>query len=189
MQFDVSSYCDALVGWPRDWLHDRGLTDETIRKYLLGYSLQRNAIVIPYLNALLDVRRLRYRNFEGEPKYIWDSEGERGVHLFNVRATRKPKIWITEGEFDAMLLGQLGFPSCAVPGAKLFKYEWRFLFSYCDQLTVVFDHDEAGIEGAQRVSGILGPVVGQFRNVRLPEGMDVTDMYLHDRDKLVELVN
>jgi len=188
----VSNYLErsqqALEGFPRRWLTDRGLTTSTISKYLLGWDDQRKAIVIPYLNALGDVRKLRYRNFEGSPKYIWGSDGEKGAHLFHVKATRKPKLWMTEGEFDAMILAQMGFPSVAVPGSKLFKAEWKYLFAYCEQLTVVFDPDESGTEGAQRVSGILGPMVNQFKMVKLPTGQDVSDLYKNDRALLEGLV-
>lgn len=189
MRFDVSSYSKALwkKEFPYRWLSQRGLSDATIRKYLLGWDGGRKAIVIPYLNALGEVRRLRYRNFEGDTKYIW-GQGEKGAHIFHVRATRKPRLWMTEGEFDAMILAQMGFPAVSVPGAKLFKSEWKYLFAYCKQLTCVFDSDEAGLEGAQRVAGILGPMVGDFRNVRLPPGLDVTDLYLQDKTKLEELV-
>jgi DNA primase len=198
MQSDESNYLtscvEALDGRPREYLEERGLHPTTIKKYKLGYDRQRDAIVIPYLNALLEVRRFRYRNLSGSPKYIWESGGERGVHLFRVAATRKPRLWMTEGEFDAMLLSQMGFPAVAVPGAKLFKNEWRYLFAYTEQLTVVFDNDvkpdgsNPGFEGAKRVSGILGPMVNQFRMVKLPPGQDVSDLYKSDRAMLEQLV-
>lgn len=189
----MSSYCERAQEalwhkeFPFEWLLARGLSESTIEKYLLGWDEKRRAIVIPYLNALGDVRRIRYRNFEGDTKYIW-GEGEKGAHLFHVKATRKPELWMTEGEFDAMLLAQIGLPSVAVPGSKLFKPEWKYLFAYCKKLTVVFDPDEAGVEGAQRIAAILGPIVGDFRMVKLPLGMDVTDLYLADRPKLELLV-
>jgi len=201
MPFDVSNYlakCQASLdegfGKPLEYLLGRGLTKTTIQKYLLGYDASRDAIVIPYLNALLDVRKLRYRNLSSDPKYIWGSDGEKGAHLFRVAATRKPRLWMTEGEFDAMLLSQMGFPAVAVPGAKMFKAEWKYLFAYCEQLTVVFDNDvkadgsNPGLEGAQRVGGILGPMVSQFRMVRLPAGQDVSDLYKSDRAMLEGLV-
>lgn len=180
--------CEALEGHSREWLHKRGLWDSTIKKYMLGWDEERKSIVIPYLNSLGKIRKLRYRQFDREPKYLWGSEGEKGAHLFHVKATRKPRLWLTEGEFDAMCLSQMGFPSVAVPGSQLFKAEWKYLFAYCDQLTVVFDPDEAGIAGAQRISGILGPVVSQFRMVKLPEGRDVSDLYVEDKGKLLSLV-
>lgn len=180
--------CEALEGHSREWLHKRGLWDSTIRKYMLGWDEERKSIVIPYLNSLGKIRKLRYRQFDREPKYIWGSEGEKGAHLFHVKATRKPKVWLTEGEFDAMCLAQLGFPSVAVPGASLFKPEWKYLFAYCEQLTVVFDPDESGFRGSQRINGILGPVVDKIRMVKLPEGKDVSDLYVEDKAVLLSLV-
>lgn len=186
-RLDVSRECEALEGFPRQWLLSRGITEASISKYRLGYDQQRDAIVIPYMNATEEIRRLRYRNLNSDVKYIW-GDGERGVHLFHVRATRKPEVWLTEGEFDSICLAQMGYTSVAVPGAKLFKPEWKYLFAYTHKLTVVFDPDEAGVEGAQRLSGILGPVVDSFRMVKLPPGMDVNDLYLKDRRALEELI-
>ena len=177
---------ETSAWFARNWLSNRGLKDRTIRDYLLGYDPERKAITIPYLNALGQVRAVRWRNMHGDIKYM-QPKGS-GSHLFHVKTSRKPKVWICEGEFDAMILDQSGFPSVGVPGAVSFKDEWAYLFAYCDQVTVVFDADERGREGAQKLTRLLGPLVSRLRMVRLPEGKDVTDLYLEDKAKLYELV-
>jgi len=170
----------------RKWLGDRGLKDATVRDYRLGYDAQRNAVVIPYLNALGEVRSYRWRMLNGDIKYM-QPKGET-VHLFHVKATKKNKVWLCEGEFDAMVLDQAGYPSIGVPGAMSFKDEWAYLFAYCEQVTVVFDGDERGREGAGRLSRVLSPLVTRLRLAKLPEGMDVTDLYLRDQKQLYELI-
>lgn len=172
----------------RNWLSARKLSDTTLHRYLIGYDIDRHAIVIPYLNALGEVRSIRWRNLnQGGPKYL-QPKGET-LHLFRVNATRKPKVWITEGEFDCMVLDQAGFPAVGVPGVNGFKPEWAYLFAYCDQVTVVFDGDEPGREGARRITTLLGPFVDKLRMVKLPQDKDVNDLYSEDRAALVDLVS
>lgn len=184
----VDALQEAAAAWyARKWLAARGLLDRTVRAYMLGFDAHRNAITIPYLNALGEVRSFRWRNLQREPKYL-QPKGV-GLHLFHVKASRKPMVWLTEGEFDAMILDQCGFPSVGIPGANSFKPEWAYLFAYCDQVTVVFDPDEAGQEAAAKVTRILGPYVTKLRMVRLPQGKDVTDLYLEDKAELLSRVS
>ena len=174
--------------WARNWLSARGLKPHIVRDYLLGYDPERRAVVIPYLNALSEVRSIRWRNLRPEgPKYL-QPKGE-SLHLFHVKAVKKPKVWVCEGEFDSMILDQMGFPSVGVPGVNSFKPEWCYLFAYCDQVTVVFDADEPGQEGAGRLTKMLSPYVTKLRMVRLPQGKDVTDLYISDKKSLYELVS
>lgn len=184
----VRALADAPPAWfARNWLHARGLTNRTVEDYLLGYDQDRNAIVIPYLNALGEVRGYRWRNLsQGSVKYM-QPKGE-GLHLFHVKASRKPRVWLCEGEFDSMILDQLGFPSVGVPGVNAFKDEWAYLFAYCDQVNIVFDSDEAGKEGAARVGRVISNFVTKVQKVGLPHGKDVTDLYLADRQGLVDLI-
>jgi DNA primase len=172
--------------WARGWLEKRGLTPRTIGLYRLGYDPVKKAVVIPYFNALEEVRSFRYRMLEGNIKYM-TPKGEH-VHLFHVRASRKPQVWLCEGEFDAMILAQMGLPSVGIAGVNSFKSEWKYLFAYCERLTLVMDGDEAGREASARLAGILGTTVDHLRIVRLPVGKDVTDLYLENRQQLEGLV-
>lgn len=177
---------DANGWWCRNYLSKRGLSDRTVSLYRLGFDPERAAIVIPYMNAKEEVRSVRYRMLEGNIKYM-SQKGE-GTHLFHVRASRKPKVWMCEGEFDSMILAQLGYPTVGIAGVNNFKTPWKYLFAYCEQLTLVMDGDEAGREASSRLAGILGGMVDRLRIVRLPLGKDVTDLYLEDRPALEELV-
>jgi DNA primase len=175
-----------------EWLKARGLTDRTIAKYKLGYvpdGKYRNSISIPYLNPYShDVRAVRYRYLN--PVYHkYDSHKGVPAHLYNVEHTLAPRVWICEGEFDSLILTQMGYPAIAVPGANSFKPAWKYLLSTTDVVTLVFDSDEAGDRAAQRLASVLGDIVDDMRLVRLPEGMDVTDMYLLNKDELEGMVS
>jgi DNA primase len=56
-------------------------------------------------------------------------------------------------------------------------------------VSLVFDSDEAGRKGADRLGSILGDVVANLRRINLPPGMDVTDMHQADAEELKRLVS
>lgn len=191
---DLDSYvagaADELAapgGWgAREWLQDRGLKPETIARARLGWDPNRRAVVIPYLNPTGTVRIYRYRYFQGDIKY----QTPKGFnqHLYNVVSTKEPRVWICEGEMDALTLCQLGLDAVGVPGVASFKPEWRYLFAYADEVSIVFDGDEPGKEGASKIARILSPLVPRLRLIRMPDGKDVNDLYKEDLAKLEELV-
>jgi DNA primase len=174
--------------WAREWLTKRGLEEETIRKALLGYDMARRSIVIPYFGPRREARTYRYRTLNGDSTKYLSPKGEK-QHLFEVGNTTKPKVWLCEGEFDSLILSQLGYPSVGVPGVNSFLEAWKYLFSYCDEVTIVFDGDEAGREGAGRISTLLTPYVSRLRLARLPDGKDVSDLYKEAKKELIQLVS
>lgn len=173
------------------WLKRRGLSSETIKGQKLGYVSEgrfRDSISIPYFNPDLTVRSIRFR-YLNPVRQKYDNMKGQSIHLFNVANTNLPKVWICEGEFDAMILSQLGCPAVGTPGASGFKPDWKYLFVNCEQVSLVFDGDDAGERGANRLASILGDVFkGDMRSIRLPKSMDVTDYYLKNPTELKELV-
>lgn len=176
----------------RRWLMARGLTETSIRAARLGYVNEgryRDSIAIPYLNPDGTVRSIRFR-YLNPRRQKYDNFRGANIHLYNVANTARSKVWVCEGEFDSLILSQMGFPAVGVPGVSGFKPDWKYLFVNCEQVSLVFDSDEAGERGANRLASILGDVVsGDLRVIRLAEGMDVTDSYLRDAKGLKELVS
>jgi DNA primase len=106
-----------------------------------------------------------------------------------VANTVKSRVWVCEGEFDSLILTQMGFPAVGIPGSQSFHPAWKYLFANCEEVSLVFDSDEAGRKGADRLGSILGDVVANLRRINLPPGMDVTDMHQADAEELKRLVS
>lgn len=88
----------------------RGLSDDIIRKYNIGWSEKGKCIVIPMRNIYSQTVGFLYRFFETLPKYK-NSKGnelfEKGKFLFNVNNAqklikKKKRLWVCEGAFDAI---------------------------------------------------------------------------------------
>lgn len=66
------------------------------------------------------------------------------------------EVCITEGEFDTLILKQLGFPSVAVPGATAWKDSWTSYFNDMKNVWLVYDRDEAGETASKKIQEKLG---------------------------------
>lgn len=172
------------------WLADRGLEPRTVFAAQIGYVREPllpehermvGALSIPYHDAMGRVRAFRFRRLVGDPKY--DAPTGTGAHIYRVAATVEPRVYVAEGEFDALVLEQMGYAAVGVPGAQAFKSFWRYLFDGAEEVVLAFDGDEAGDRGAERVREALGRGV-RTRRVSMPPGMDVTDLYLANADDL-----
>lgn len=153
----------------RAYLQGRGLTEETMRGWGLGFNpgavwdkaeswglsdkrvwLPRG-IVIPHERdgavRFVNIRRLP----DAEPKYAGPRGGRRGLYVINY-LRGWPVLVVVEGEFDCMVAAQVAGDLCDVTtlgGARaqvdtvdglLLARAWRIL--------VVLDDDVAGVKGA-----------------------------------------
>jgi archaellum biogenesis ATPase FlaH len=154
------------------------------------------AILIPYLEGG-KVTQLRAKHIGG------NTIGLREVptRLFNVDASEDARtVFICEGEMDAILLHQHGYPTVGVPGAGAFKDLWLRHFDSARRVFIIPDHDRvnevtgerAGIEGAKRTQRLIGQ---KATIVELPHDGDVatdlTDYFIrdgHTKDEFARLI-
>lgn len=171
------------------YLAARGITEETARRFRLGYVDEaapdderfQHRLVIPYLRPPLTksgrplVLGHRFRDTSGgTPKYL--STPGSPPRLFNVRPffSGTSRIGITEGELDAVILDQIGCPGTGVPGATSWNPIWARLFEDFDDILILCDADEAGRNFGNTVSESLG----RGRIVTMPVD-DVNSTFLH----------
>lgn len=170
-----------------DYLHGRGLTDQTIKRFSLGYSpgetlgglWVERGIIIPCV-AGGEIWYLKIRRPAGEPKYIC-VKGSRPAAFYNADDLLSGDLALfCEGEFDCMvswqeLRGELACvtlgsatnsPDLASWGAWLLNVRVGFL---------AYDTDQAGTAGAERLAAILGR---RAVRVELPPGnKDINDYH------------
>jgi DNA primase len=190
----VASICEATL-WSesgakaRVWLDQRGLTEDTIRIWRLGFNPDDQklcelwvprGIVIPCLVGGR-IWYLKVRRATGQTKYKQVSGGQ--VALFGADIIGEHStVVVTEGEFDAMLLHQeagdlvgvvtLGSASARLPDA------WVPYLLGVQRLLVAYDTDAAGAEG----TAMWQSVAPRARRIVPLEGKDVTDFYLAGGD-------
>lgn len=186
----VSSYEVALghdVGAARALLA-RGIEESTavinrlgvVGKPEPGHERFRGWLAIPYLDHEHKPLTVRFRcleqhdhreHFHGKYMSITDDPSR----VFNIGAIHRAQdtIHVTEGELDAVILGQLGLDAVAIPGASGFQGHHRRMLAGFSRTWVWGDPDEAGGQFTNKVCHMLRSAKG----VRLRDG-DVTETYL-----------
>jgi hypothetical protein len=157
----------------------RGITEDTVRKYRLGYVKGR--LTIPIFNDLgMCVNIRRYDLFKaGGPKTLSFAEGYGKARLFPLETLKSATIFVVEGEMDCLLGNQHGI-ACVTPsgGAQTWKSEWNKKFKG-KNVVIVPDNDPPGIKGAQNRMAEISKFAASCRIVELPrlkeEGEDLTD--------------
>jgi KaiC/GvpD/RAD55 family RecA-like ATPase len=162
--------------------HKLGWADGGLRKHLidLGHKMKDisstglidrhgndfldNVITIPYISQGNTVS-IRGKQIGG--KYLTPPGNP--ARLYNTDAVwvdKPDNLVITEGEFDALILKQLGFHAIASPGANVWQEAWVGYAASVKRVFICFDPDEAGRAGSEKVARALGP---KARIARLPD--------------------
>lgn len=189
---------EMMLGGPSyDYLTDvRGLTEEVIRRFQLGivpagdvdYPDHAGWISVPYLTPTGFVD-LRFRNPdpEGKPKY----KGLPGatLRMFNPSAILQANetIVAAEGEFDTMILNQVGLHAIGIPGASAWRKSFELAIHGFDNIIICEDGDDGG--AGKGLTGTILKGLDWAKAVRF-EGTDVNDFYISEgaqalRDKVL----
>jgi len=134
----------------------RQINEDSIKKFLLGYSEQRDMLSIPVTapdGMLLgfvgrSVEGKEFKNTEGLPK---------SKTLFNLHRVKSSReVYVVESSFDAIRLDQVGLPAVATLGANVSNKQIELLRQYFNDIFVIADNDEAGGGMANRLVERLG---------------------------------
>jgi hypothetical protein len=133
----LTRYWHSNVEHVRKYLNNRGITDESIQRFRLGYCPPgnhplfnqdngvylhfENRVTIPhiYKGTVYDIRARALDN--GEPKYTGPHGNRyyRGAdYPFNMDDSHYTHI-VTEGEFKAIVATQFGYKAVALPGITI----------------------------------------------------------------------
>ena len=165
---EIMLWHDEMPDNRRAYWHSRGLADHTIDAFLLGWDGRRYTIPHLYRYIPFGIKRRISDIDDGvREKYVSVTGSRMGI--FNGDALWEAEsAVICEGEIDCMLLYQAGHHAVSTTaGANSWKPEWAKLFSHVRKLWIVYDNDEAGRKGAQKVQATLR----RARIVTLPEGI------------------
>ncbi len=133
-----------------DYFNKRGLSNETINRFCLGYDTEKNLVTIPYnpdCKGYVD-------------RVLWDSNSKyykHGNELFNVDALYEINInawlsggedyvFIAEGQIDAMSFEEIGLSAIGLGGINEISKLINQLKDYsCDKVLILaLDNDKAG---------------------------------------------
>lgn len=188
--------CKRNVGNILDYLHNRGLSNEIIEQFNLGYDPElyikklkqkEPSLIIPYNNNYYSARTINYHEFD---KPTREEAGEEPI--FNVEAFTKNKpVFICEAPLDALSIIQVGGEAVALGGTgtnKLLKYLEENPIE--NALILNFDNDNAGKKATETIKKELEELkinctVAKYSYKQYKQNKDANDLLISDR-KLFE---
>lgn len=140
-----------------EYLHKRGLSDDTINAFKLGFA--NDSLTIPLRNEHGQYVSMAIRQFNKKPKYKNTPNSmlyKKSGFLFNLDLARKQikdTLYVCEGYMDAISGYQMGVPTVAYCGSELHKDQIKKLGTFMRKdITIVIcpDNDEAGVKHLPR---------------------------------------
>lgn len=184
----------------RLWLSEqRGLTTETLTRFRLGMCQEETPhgkiyrITFPVFDRegrLTNIRKHLFGYRRGVTEGVRRDLGKTLPWGKGLRADLFPlaaldgarEALILEGEADAALACQMGFAAVTgTLGAGNWKEHWTDELRGLARVTILYDDDQPGRDGARKVAAALAPVVADVRIARY--GARLTDPGLHDGRK------
>ncbi len=144
--------------FPKDILYNSGFFKES--KYGATYARFFNRLMLPIKNITGSIAAFAGRSLDGSnPKYLNSAESSvfhKGYTLFNIDKAKDAmkqsrNVLIVEGYFDVMRLYKNGFKNSVAPmGTALTHEQIGLLKRYAEEITIIFDGDNAGEKAAFR---------------------------------------
>lgn len=186
------------------YLQSRGLTDDTISKYKLGYTdgyvlnltfaedyrqalelgiltkdgfeLLSHRITIPNILNDLEVDFITGRTVvNNKLKYV-NTRGAKPIHgFFEIR--KSPVVFLAEGQMDWLTLRQWGWPAAVMAGSHLTKQNQALLEN--KKIILLPDNDTAGKK-------VVASVINRFPNVTV---LDYTEFGFKDISEFAQMKN
>ena len=166
-----------------DYLQRRGLSEETISRFMLGYDTKTKRVIIPISKSYYKGRAI---DKNVQPKYLIPAGAK--VTPFNVKAlteATKP-IFIVEGEIDALSVIEVGGEAIALGGLNVRIFlEVLKTQKPVQPLIIALDNDSAG-EKAERdlVEGLQELNIYPFPFKPYGEHKDASEALQADREAL-----
>jgi DNA primase len=132
----------------KDYLISRGINEESMNHFFLGYSNSMGMVVTPVHSPDGTPIGIVGRSIEGK-SFKNSTNLPKSKTLFNVHRAKKigNHVIIVESNFDAIRIHQAGFPNVvATLGGFLSTEQHNLLNRYFNKVTIMTDADLAGRE-------------------------------------------
>jgi len=137
----------------RDYWYRRGLSDEYIDRYRLGYY--DKWFVIPLYNEDKFVN-FQCRRDVPEKKIMMWYKGFSPILFNSPLLNFVSEVYMTEGIVDAIKLMQEGLPAISTGSAGFWNPRWFNYFANTKKVWYIADNDDAGRFASQRVAKGIG---------------------------------
>lgn len=187
----------VVASWSRRLLRDeslhgmlvgrRGITRDTMKNYEIGWDDDQGVFTIPVRDAEGQLVNVRFYDLNPQRtgRKIWQVRGHSEPRLYpiDIMAGDPQQIIICEGEWDALITIQSGFPAITrTASAGTWMGSWNTLFK--DRVVYLcHDCDDTGSKANTKVGRALARIAAEVRVVVLPfphtekHGKDLSDFW------------
>lgn len=143
-----------------EYMYNRGLTDDIIEQFDIGYDRKDDCITIPVPNLKGEVKWLQRRSIIGKRYYIPSGINKTDYLLGASEVLRlklyKQPVYIVESPFNMLTLWKLGLPAICIfgtGGGNQYKMLNKLPIRH---YIIALDPDEAGKKGSRKLLHNLG---------------------------------
>ena len=141
----------------RDYLESRGINQESINHFGLGFSNSMGMVVTPVHSPDGSPIGIVGRSIEGKT-FKNSTNLPKSRTMFNIHRAKKigSNVIIVESNFDAIRVHQAGFPNVvATLGGSISSEQQKLLNKYFSTIIVMTDADDAGRELGMSIANRL----------------------------------
>lgn len=141
----------------RDYLESRGINQDSMKYFKLGYSPAMKMVVTPVHSPDSLPIGIVGRSIEGK-SFKNSTNLPKSKTLFNIHRAKKigDQVIVCESNFDAIRIHQAGFPNVvATLGGFLSNEQQSLLNRHFNRIIIMTDADDAGRELGKSISGKL----------------------------------
>lgn len=151
----------------------RGLSEEVIRKFKIGYNEKTDSITMPVWDDASNLIGITERSVTGKRFYI-PKDMDKPVYLLNyIKQEGITTVAVCEGQIDALVSWSRGLPAVALLGAGTTDKQIELLNrSGIRHFILMYDNDLAGQHGALRLKRGLAKDK-MITEIIMPQGKDV----------------
>ena len=169
-------------------LNPRGLKEETLNKFEVGWDASYKRILMPVRDASGRLVGVTGRSFfkYTNPKFFHYPGFQKSRYLYGEYQSKKDGIgYLVEGHFDVMMLHQMGYPQAvAVMGSHLSDTQVMKICKFFKEVVYIRDGDTPGKEAEDRIKGILHGHI-KMSAIEVPDGYDPDELTSEELEKLL----
>ena len=183
----ANKYIDESIlnkyNYYHQYMFDRGLTKEVIRKFKIGYDKETNSLTFPVWDERGGLIGVTKRQVDTK-KFIIPENIDKPIYLLNyIKSEGITKVYVCESQLNALTLWTWGYPAVALLGTGSSKQYDILNRSGIRDYVLCFDGDEAGYKGRNRfIKNIKNDVL--ISSKRIPQDKDVNDLSKEEFDNL-----
>ena len=172
-----TTYLDESILNQYSYFHpyqfQRGLTEEIIRKFKVGYDFQTDSITFPVWDDKGHLIGITKRSVKGKQFYI-PKNLNKPVYLLNfIKQENITDVVVCEGQIDALVSWSRGVPAVSLLGAGTTDTQIELLDkSGIRHFILMYDNDLAGQHGAMRLKNGLSSDK-MITEIIMPKGKDI----------------